>query len=64
MKTRELLKKDILQKNSEPWVYGELNTMLDKGVEVIEKNLELGNINEVNDKVISWVAFKLIDQYY
>lgn len=64
MKLRETLKKEILHKNSEPWIYGELDKMLDQGVRTIEKNIELGNINEVNDKVINWVTFKLIDQYY
>lgn len=66
MTIREQLKKRILSiaKAEGSWVYKELDKMLDKGVEVIDRNLEQGNFKEVNDKVISWTVYKLYDQYY
>lgn len=62
---REAIRERILLSESN-WAIrtGEINKMVDQGVEVIERNLKEGRIGEVTDKVINYVAFKVIEQYY
>lgn len=64
-KVRESLKNRIMKSESN-WINetNELNKMLNQGIKSIQMNLDNGNIKSVDDKVINFVAFKLIDQYY
>lgn len=41
-----------------------MNQLLDQGVEVINRNLEEGKIKSVDEKVLDFVAFRLIDQLH
>lgn len=63
-KIRAALNKRIW-KTEKNWITnGVMNELLDQGVEVINRNLEEGRINDVDEKVLDYVAFKLIDQLH
>lgn len=52
-------------KTENPWITKSImNQLIDQGIEVINKNLEQGNIKKVDDKLLDHVAFKLIDQLH
>lgn len=63
-KVKEELKNRIM-KTEWRWITpSKLNELLDQGVSVIKSNLEEGNIDNVTERVINTVAFKLVDQFY
>ncbi len=63
-KVREGLNKRIW-KTEKDWITnGVMNQLLDQGIEVINRNLEEERINEVDERLLDYVAFKLIDQLH
>lgn len=41
-----------------------LNNLVNQGIESIQRNLNEGNIDAVDEEVISFITFKLIDQLH
>ena len=62
----KVIRKAIMEliKNDNTWTFNQINERTQRAVEVIEKNIALGKIQEVNDKVIDRVAFLVIDECF
>lgn len=63
-KTKEALKKEIMATEWHWITPSVLNERAEKGIKVIQMNLDNGKIKSVDEKVIGRVAFLLIDEMH
>jgi len=63
-KVRETLKQNIMRTEYHWITPSVLNDLLDQGIESIQRNLNEGNIDLVDEKVTNYVSYKLVDQLH